>query len=286
MITNASVESFIKERMSNKLYNSMLRIDDYAFDEPIVGFSVASDPLYPFYKKHIDENFYRLPEEWLQNVYGYPFDPSEVSIVSWCLPQTQRTRDASRAVSDIPSMEWLMVRVHGEECNRALAKALETWFREQGIEAVAPMTSIEFSWGDSEKYTIISNWSERHTAYIAGLGTFGLDDALISKRGKAVRYGSCIVHTKLEPSKREYTVYNEYCMAKDGCRACIERCPAGALSEKGHDKLKCRAYTRDVVKKGALERYGYQGFIACGLCQTGVPCEFGIPCKIKKENDE
>ena len=267
MITNASVESFIKERMSNKLYNSMLRFDDYAFDEPIVGFSVASDPLYPFYKKHIDENFYRLPEEWLKNVYGYEFDPSEVSIVSWCLPQTQRTRDASRAVSDIPSMEWLMVRVHGEECNRALAKALETWFREQGIEAVAPMTSIEFSWGDSEKYTIISNWSERHTAYI-------------------VRYGSCIVHTKLEPSKREYTVYNEYCMAKDGCRACIERCPAGALSEKGHDKLKCRAYTTNVVKKGALERYGYQGFIACGLCQTGVPCEFGIPCKIKKENDK
>ena len=127
MPTNADVERFIKERMSDKMYNTMLRIDDYAFDEPIIGFSSASDPLYPFYKKHIDENFYRLPEEWLQNVYGRPFDPSEVSIISWCLPQTQRTRDATREIQDIPSLEWIMVRAHFQLVRTSYCVYFRTW---------------------------------------------------------------------------------------------------------------------------------------------------------------
>lgn len=283
------ITRFIVERMAQKQYNTMLEIDDFAFDTPLVGFSSAADPLYPFYKNHIDSQFYRLPEEWLKSVYGRDFDPRNVSVISWVLPQTQRTRDLSRASRDCPTMEWQMVRVHGEECNRALAKALEEWLISQGYEAVAPMCSPEFSWGDSERFVLVSNWSERHTAYISGLGTFGLCDGLISKRGKAARYGSVIVNLPLPPTPRDYTAYNEYCQAKNGCTACMRRCPAGAITLQGHDKEKCRAYHRDFIAPICHERYGYDGYSVCGLCQTGVPCEAGIPKKMEtgreKENE-
>ena len=281
-LTNAYIESWIQERMSHIEYNNMKELPGFAFDIPFVGFSRGDDPMYAFYKDHIDPDFYRLPAEWLKSVYGHDFDPARISIISWFLPQTEDTKQKSRATDDCPPMEWTHVRVHGEACNQQLAKALEQHLIELGYEAVAPMVSDQFSWGDSEKFVKISNWSERHTAHISGHGTFGLCDGLISKRGKAGRYGSVIVYAPLEATERTYTAYNEYCMAKNGCTACIKRCPAGAITlEGGHNKIKCIQYHADVIQKIDHERYGYDGYAVCGLCQTGVPCESCIPGKVE-----
>lgn len=276
--TNASIENWLRSYMSDPQKNTMKELPGPAFDLPSVGFSRADDPLYAFYQKHIDPDFYRRPEQWLESVYGHAFDPANVSVISWVLPQTADTRAKSRECTDCPAMEWQMVRVHGEACNRSMAKALEEHLVSLGYEAVAPMCSSEFTWAKSEQFTLVSNWSERHTAFISGLGTFGLCDGLISHRGKAARYGSVIVHLPLEATKRPYTRYNEYCLAEKGCTACIDRCPAGAITlEGGHDKAKCQAYHKDVIAPICHERYGYDGYSVCGLCQTGVPCECGIP---------
>lgn len=281
-LTNAYIESWIQERMSHIEYNNLKLLPGFAFDSPIVGFSRGDDPMYAFYKDHIDHDFYRLPSEWLKSIYGHDFDPARTSVISWFLPQTEDTKQKSRAANDCPPMEWTMNRVHGEECNRQLAKALEQHLIGLGYEAVAPMCSDQFSWGDSEKFVKMSNWSERHTAHISGLGTFGLCDGLISKRGKAGRYGSVIVYAPLEATERTYTTYNEYCMAKNGCTACIKRCPAGAITlEGGHNKVLCMKYHAEVIEKIDHERYGYDGYAVCGLCQTGVPCESGIPGKVE-----
>ena len=277
MLTNESVTAWITDRMSRYEYNNLKELEGFAFDAPLVGFSRGDDPLYAFYKEHIDPHFYRLPQEWLEAVLGGSYDPSGISVISWVLPQTVDTKEKSRKCVDCPPLEWQMSRVHGEECNRALAEALVAHLTAQGIPSVAPMLSEQFSWGESEVHGKISNWSERHTAYISGLGTFGLCDGLISEKGKAARYGSVIVYAPLTATVRKYSTYNEYCMAKNGCTACIRRCPAGAITKDGHDKAKCVAYHRDAIKSICHERYGYDGYSVCGLCQTGVPCESGIP---------
>lgn len=281
-LTNEYIAQWIHNYMADPAKNTMKKLPGFAFAEPLVGFSSAADLLYPFYKEHIDPSFYRLPTEWLKSACGKAFDPEEVSVISWVVPQTEDTRKKSAALKDHAPLEWLMVRIHGEECNRDMAAALAAHLIELGYEAVAPMCSSEFSWGDSERFKIISNWSERHTALISGLGTFGLCDGLISKKGKAVRYGSVIVHARLTPTPRDYTEYNEYCQAKNGCTACIRRCPAGAISlEGGHDKEKCRAYQGQVLKEYYKKEFNHEGLSVCGLCQTGVPCECGIPPQMK-----
>ena len=124
-LNNAYIEKWITDRMSKIEFNNLNVLPGFAFDIPSVAFSRGDDPLYAFYKNHIDPNFYRLPSEWLKAVYGHDFDPAKVSVISWFLPQTDDTKEKSRKTTDCPPMEWTMNRVHGEECNRQLAKALE-----------------------------------------------------------------------------------------------------------------------------------------------------------------
>jgi epoxyqueuosine reductase QueG len=110
------------------------------------------------------------------------------------------------------------------------------------------------------------------------LGTFGLCDGLITPLGKAVRVGSVIARIKIPPTPRPYEDHRAYCLfhSKGICKKCVSRCPAGALTEAGHDKKKCRSHVRPVTEEYVKAHYGFDGF-GCGLCQTGVPCESRIP---------
>jgi len=135
----------------------------------------------------------------------------------------------------------------------------------------------------SERFSYSSSWSERHAAHAAGLGTFGLCDGLITAKGKAMRTGSVVAKTSIEPTPRPYAHHRAYCLFfSDGsCGECIDRCPVRAITEAGHDKEKCRqhlARSREYVR----EIYKFAGY-GCGLCQVGVPCETGIPVKAARE---
>jgi epoxyqueuosine reductase len=93
-----------------------------------------------------------------------------------------------------------------------------------------------------------------------------------------MRCGSVVARFSTPPTPRPYTDHREYCLfvTEGTCGKCIGRCPAGAISAKGHDKLKCQAYLEDTIAKHAKEAYGLEAY-GCGLCQTGVPCEFKVP---------
>ena len=129
-----------------------------------------------------------------------------------------------------------------------------------------------------------SKWSERHAAHAAGLGTFGLCDGLITLKGKAMRTGSVIARIDIPPSARPYDTHHAYCLflSEGTCGRCMSRCPVGAISEAGHDKLKCVAHLFPTTSNYVESNFGFKGY-GCGLCQTGVPCESTIPrSRIKK----
>ena len=82
------------------------------------------------------------------------------------------------------------------------------------------------------------------------------------------------------PSEKKYRHYRENCLQfrNEKCGKCIPRCPAGAITEKGHDKDKCKEYVDSEALKKKRTEYGLQNPPpSCGLCQTDVPCEFQIP---------
>jgi epoxyqueuosine reductase QueG len=165
----------------------------------------------------------------------------------------------------------------GEDVNIRLRTHIVDELKKAGYPAVAPMLSHLWKQHMSEKYLFASSWSERHAAYAAGLGTFGLSDGLITEKGKAHRVGSVIAKIGIPSTPRPYTNHHAYCLwyAKGTCGACIKKCPAGAISERGHEKQKCSNYV-DTTNAFVEETYHFKGY-GCGLCQVGIPCESRIP---------
>jgi hypothetical protein len=248
-----------------------------AWADPLIGFSNGADPLYEFYKKDIG-NFYLLPVEFLNHKYPQKkFQSEEVTVISWILPQTENTKKDQRKETHFPSERWARSRIFGEEFNVKLRQHIENELEKMLIKAVAPMNSPIWRRYESEKYAFASSWSERHAAYTAGLGTFGLSEGLITPVGKAMRTGSVIANIYLKPSKRLYKDHNTHCLYFQNrtCLKCVERCPIGAITEQGHNKYICQKYLT-MTRKYVLKHYGFEGY-GCGFCQTDVPCESKIP---------
>jgi epoxyqueuosine reductase len=263
---------------TNSPANTMKKWDNEpAWGEPLVGFSNGADPLYAFYKDDIGE-FYRFPLEFLEDKYPHQtFEAKNITVISWVLPQTDATKRDHRKETHFPSERWARSRIFGEEFNNKLRKHMVDVLNNKGVAAVAPLLSPLWKSKTSRTYGYASTWSERHAAYAAGLGTFGLSDGLITPVGKAMRAGSVVAHLSLTPTERPYDHHNAYCLfhMKGTCGKCMERCPIGAITAEGHNKLMCRNYVR-MTRQYVPRHYGFEGY-GCGFCQTDVPCESGIP---------
>ena len=270
------------KKFTNSSANTMNKWNNEpAWGEPIIGFSNGADSLYDFYKKDIGP-FYLSPLEFLQNKYSNKdYEAEKITVVSWILPQTDATKRDHRKETFFPSERWARSRIFGEEFNNKLRQHMVDFFTNKGIEAVAPLLSPLWESKTSTKYGCASTWSERHAAYAAGLGTFGLSDGLITSVGKAMRTGSVVANLFIKPTERPYYHHNSYCLfyMKGTCKKCIERCPIKAITEDGHNKILCRRYVR-MSRQYVQRHYGFKGY-GCGFCQTDVPCESGIPDELK-----
>ncbi|UCE15872.1 MAG: epoxyqueuosine reductase [Candidatus Bathyarchaeota archaeon] len=268
------IKRFINKSPENSLQNEK---NEKAWADPIVGFSSGDDSLYKFYKEDIGD-FYWTPLEIFTKTFPRSRVTSDqLTVISWVLPHTDATKFDNRKQTVYPSERWARARIYGEEVNVKLRKHVVATLRESRYKIVAPVLSPFCKTKMSKRYGFASTWSERHAAYASGLGTFGLCDGLITPKGKAMRCGSVVAHIKIPPTKRPYNVHNAYCLffSNGICKKCVQRCPARAITEKGHDKVKCEKHlqtTRDYVRS----HFGFKGY-GCGLCQTSVPCESKIP---------
>jgi epoxyqueuosine reductase len=254
------------------------------WDKPLVGFASGKDPLFKQYKKIIGK-FHLTPEEFFDLTFGKNKKPRELSVISWVLPTSEDIRKSNRKEVKYPSLLWAHARHFGEQFNVTLRNHVVSLLKKRGYKAVAPMNSSSWRRIRSPKVGIASNWSERHAAYACGLGAFGLSDGLITAKGKAMRVGCVVTDLPLRPSGKPYPHHRANCLYyfNGTCQACATRCPAGAITEKGHDKDKCLEYAYRVISKDKKAEYGVK-ITGCGLCQTDVPCEFEIPKLIQKEN--
>lgn len=268
---SAEIVSFVTGSAANRLPNG----SGPYFCTPLTGFASAKDPLFDSYKEIIGA-FHLTPFELFANEFGET--PANLTVVCWILPITEAVRKSNRTETEYPSREWAQTRNFGEGVNSELRRHLVGWLQQQGHRAVAPQLSGQWKEFAETPKGRASAWSERHAAYAAGLGTFSLNDALITEKGIAHRCGSVITDLVIEPSERDDKGYAWNCLYyRDGsCGACIGRCPVGAISFSGHDKTRCCEYVYGAVPAAVAEKYGVKA-TGCGLCQTRVPCESGIP---------
>ena len=254
-----------------------------AWGNPLVGFARGDDPIWLELKKDIGP-FYWTPSEIFSLAFpSLKCSAEQLTVISWVLPQTERTKSDHRMETAYPSERWSRSRKYGEDFNVKLRKHLVKELMDAGHEAVAPQIFPLWKMQTSEKYGLASTWSERHAAYAAGLGTFGLCDGLITSVGKAMRTGSTVARIRVPATPRPYEDPHAYCLffakGKGVCGKCAKRCPAGAITKDGgHDKARCQAYCDNTTKDYISEHFGFEAY-GCGLCQVNVPCESGIPVK-------
>jgi epoxyqueuosine reductase len=246
--------------------------DEPAFGAPLVGFAAGDDPLFGELKRHVGASHW-TPSEAFALAFTAPAPAAELTVISWILPHTEQTKRDNGRETSFPAKRWAHAKFFGDQFNVALREHLVAALGEAGIAATAPVRLPQFVTADAT-----STWSERHIAYAAGLGTFGLCDGLITPLGKAMRCGSVVARVALPATPRGYSDHHAYCdfFAGTGCAVCAERCPVGAIDERGHDKARCLAYLQRMRREVIERRFGFSTD-ACGLCQTAVPCESGIP---------
>lgn len=224
--------------------------------DPLVACADAGDPL-----------FVRLREVAHQ---GH-LQPSDLldgarTVITYFMafsPDTIRGNTAGR----FQSPGWALAYIETNELIVSINTGLTSLLVSRGYRAAAISPTHTFDRG-----TLLSAWSHRHAAYIAGLGTFGLNRMLITEHGCCGRIGSLVTDAVIQADERPG---REYCSFKvDGsCGACVKRCPSGALCSGGFDRHACYEALLDNER-----RFVHLGKAdACGKCLCGLPCSESIP---------
>ncbi len=248
------LESFIKEFV--RCFNEKPEFAG-TWGEPIFAYADARDPLFPDLKRLIGEH-HKLPEEIM---------PDGRTVAAYFIPVSESIA-ASNAGGRYASREWAAAYLSTIDLIKSIENGLEHYMGLSGWKI--SKTADHRSW---DPQTMRCDWSHRHAAYIAGLGTFGLNRGLITEKGVCGRIGTFITDACIEPTPRPET---EYCLFKlDGsCGICVTVCPIAAIDLEGnYDNKSCMAFTEENAK--FFESLGYAD--VCAKCMSGMPCAVERP---------
>ena len=193
----------------------------------------------------------------------YPRDllPTARSVCVFFLPFAKTVVEANRA-GELASEVWARAYV---ETNALLAHICRTLVSE--LNGLGVCAAWEPPTHNFDHVRLVSAWSHKSVGAIAGLGQFGHHQMLITEAGCAGRLGSVVLDVDLaaEPDAASPDA-GRMCTFERGCRACIERCPVGALTEDGLDRARC--YARCQENDAQFPQWAAD---VCGKCATG-PC--------------
>lgn len=223
------------------------------YRDPLIDFGDAGDPRFRQLREDVEPT-HLLPEELLSGAR---------SVVSFFLPFEPWVVEANARQRKPVAREWAVAYVETNALIGRITSHLITALAERDVRAAGEPVTDNF---DPE--TLISRWSHKSVAVIAGLGSFGLHRMVITDAGCAGRFGSLVVDADLPVSAQEP---RERCLYfHDGsCRACVTRCPVDALTEGGIDKQCC--WNRCLEVAEVYKQVGKAE--ACGKCAIG-PCSF------------
>lgn len=245
------ISRFVSERVASRTTQTQ-------WEQPLVGFADAQDPLFNRLKQAVRPT-HANPEELL---------PQAKTVIAYYLPFVQQV--ARSNVKQLhASKEWALAYIETNQLIIDLNNHLAELLQKYGYTAKVLPPTHNF---DTEQ--LMADWSHKHIAYIAGLGTFGLHHMLITDKGCCGRFGSLVTNAVIAPTPRPQ---GEYCLAhhNGSCKVCIKKCPNNALTEDGYDRHKCYALLLENAE--IYEQHGLAD--VCGKCSSVVPCSYLNPVK-------
>lgn len=220
---------------------------------PLVGYADANSPYILGLRSIISETHY-LPEDILKGC---------TVIISYFLPFAESV-GADNETDDEPSRLWSLAYT---ETNQMLSQ-LNDYLIDQ-IELMGFHGAVPENAGTIDNEHIYSNWSQRHIAYAAGLGTFGMNNMLITENGCCGRFSSIVTDLPVVPDETRKAEFCTYRL-NGKCGICMKKCPINAFDAyRGYDRRSCFVRLDDFERR--------LGTDACGKCTVGLPCTFRRP---------
>ncbi|MFA4878231.1 MAG: 4Fe-4S binding protein [Methanoregula sp.] len=211
---------------------------------PVVGFAPAGSWDNPPFEPWVPEEFRPraiYPETKTVIVIGLP-----VSLPILETAPSIHYHELYRTVNTLLDM-------HGYTIAEALTRRgyPSVWIPRDGYGSIAIL-----------KEKPIAFFSHRHAAYLAGLGTFGINNTLLTMEfGPRIRFASVFTSAEISPDK---VLEKDLCIR---CMRCVDSCPVKALSGDPYpigltEKKTCAARSEALANR----------FISpCGLCIKVCP---------------
>ena len=227
------------------------------YREPLVGFAAADDARWADLKRVVTP-VHMLPQELL---------PGAQSVVSFFLPFESSVVEANARRRGPVAREWAVAYVETNALIGRITQRLIESLAPLGIRGTAEPATYNF-----DPVTLVSRWSHKSAAVIAGLGSFGVHHLVITDAGCAGRFGSVVIDAKVPFStsgRMERCLY----YYDGGCLECVTRCPIEALDpDTGIDKqrcwMRCQAVAQMYAELGPAD--------VCAKCALG-PCATQSP---------
>lgn len=254
---------FLKEQLKLKAadfvtaYNRE-HCDTVLWRTPIFGFADAEDEKIVELKEKVIPGHY-LPSDLLEGAR---------SVVVIFVPFTKEVIDSNTG-GEFASVLWDRAYTCTNEMLAALNTYLCDFLTEQGFASAWKLPKEE-----EDERAVSSFWSHRHLGVISGLGTFGINNMLITEKGCAGRLASFV--SVYDFSKND-PLTEELCPAKkDGsCCQCVAGCPVQAISAQAEtfvlEKEKCVYQIYDRKRDDFPKDYCGE---TCGKCSCGVFCSY------------
>jgi epoxyqueuosine reductase QueG len=243
-IIDDAVRRFISDYLEERGLENIWRTPD-------VKYADAAHPGFRDLKKLVLESHF-MPEDFL---------PTPRTVISYFLPFVEPLAAENvngRQASDSWARAYNVTNEMAVHLNDHLVKAVN----DLGYRAAVPQNI------GTLRDVLKSRWSQRHVARLAGHGTFGLNNMMITEQGCTGRFFSVVADLPVVP---DAVVTRERCLYKRNgtCGVCAARCVAGALTPRGFDRWKCgKMCGENEIAKGAS---------VCGKCVVGIPCSFRCP---------
>lgn len=259
------------------------------FGRPVMGVVDASAGIFEVFRRVVSPRHIQ-PADLLQTLWPHLDGEASVKVVSWALPFSREIRVSNRG-QEWPSEVYSAARNNGAALIDQTLILITRILWARGCAAAAPAQTEGYDAFRSPEHTFSSSWSERHVAYAAGLGQFGLNGCLMTVLGTNVRFASLVTSLPLEVTVERRPDYRAPCLEDGGesCGLCLERCPVKAISRNGLDKSKCfdrrltirekflATYSQELhllpspIVKNGRRKSGFS--LGCALCMSAVPCE-------------
>jgi epoxyqueuosine reductase QueG len=216
---------------------------------PLVAFVSAGDP-----------GFDELPRLVPGHLTPRDLLPEARSVCAFFLPFDPETVHANQR-GDLASEVWARAYVETNALLEEICVHLGKVLAESRIQVAWQPPTHNF-----DPVRLVSAWSHKSVAALARLGQFGHHRMLITRAGCAGRLTSIVLDAEPPLLPGDILRGRKLCTYDQGCRACVRRCPAGALTEGGFDRQACYAQCR--ANDARFPRWTAD---VCGKCVAG-PC--------------